>query len=239
MITSLTSSQKVQLELYAQKWVKIGFSTEPCNVERSKYWIRETYKIAKLKSPTKWAVFDSPLSCAGAQVKINYKTAVSIQVSHQVWNQVYTQVENHVLNQVAAQVWFQVGEQVRDQVCNQVREQVQEQVQEQVRVREQVREPVRQQVWEQIYGAHEAHWLSYYDYYLKVLKLDCVKPLVPLINLAKHCGWWAPYENVCFIQHRPTEIHLHDTVLHKDGGPAISYRDGFSVWALNGVRVPP
>ena len=24
--------------------------------------------------------------------------------------------------------------------------------------------------------------------------------------------------------------------IHKDGGPAIAYSDGFSVWALNGVR---
>jgi hypothetical protein len=25
--------------------------------------------------------------------------------------------------------------------------------------------------------------------------------------------------------------------LHKDGGPALSYPDGFSIWALNGIRV--
>ncbi len=217
MITNLTSSQKAQIEPYKQKWIKIGLSTEPCNVERSKHWIREAYKVAGFKPPTKWVLCDSPLSCAQAQVRN--------QVSDQVWNQVRNQVYNQVKSQVWGQVWDQVRDQVRDQVWDQVVYQV----------RDQVWNQVRNQV---AYGAHDAHWLSIYDYYLKILKLDCVKPLVPLINLAKHCGWWAPYENICFMQHKPKEIHMHNKLLHKDGGPAVLYRDGFAVWALNGVRIP-
>src|SRR5690606_34615819 len=55
---------------------------------------------------------------------------------------------------------------------------------------------------------------------------------------ARHCGWWWPFRGGAILTPKPSEIHLRDGVLHHDGGPAIRYEDGFSVWALNGVRVP-
>lgn len=89
----------------------------------------------------------------------------------------------------------------------------------------------------QIFGFQDAYWLSYYEYLLKELNLECCEKLRPLMELAEVCGWWAPYEDYAIIQHRPTEINLQDGVLHCDDGPAVLYRDGFSVWALEGVRV--
>ncbi len=240
MITNLTSSQKAQLEPYAQKWFKIGLSTEPCNVERSRYWIRKAYKVAGLTPPVKWVLCDSPLSCAQAQVEAHVKNPVGGQVEDLVWTQVLKQVRHQVCNQVWNQVYNQIEAQVRDQVWNQVYNQIEAQVRDQVwnQVCNQVRIQIGSQVVNQCCGAHDAAWLGYHDYFLKVLKLDCVKPLVPLVNLAKHCGWWVPYKDICFIQHRPTKIHMRNKLLHKDGDPAILFRDGFAVWSLNGVRVP-
>ena len=57
------------------------------------------------------------------------------------------------------------------------------------------------------------------------------------MEIAKHCGWWLPYKEFVIASEKPTEIHMSGDVLHKDGGAAIKYRDGFAVWALNGVRV--
>ena len=34
------------------------------------------------------------------------------------------------------------------------------------------------------------------------------------------------------------EINMKDGKLHADGKPSVKYNDGFSVWSLNGVRVP-
>jgi len=88
------------------------------------------------------------------------------------------------------------------------------------------------------YGAHEASWLSFYDYCLNVLGLECCNPLVPHMELAKIAGWWLPFEDVAIVSEKPAEVHLEDGVLHCDGGPAIRYEDGYCVWALHGVRVP-
>jgi hypothetical protein len=106
------------------------------------------------------------------------------------------------------------------------------------------------------YGQHEASWLSFYDFFSKVchLKKEC-EPILPFFDLAENCGWWLPYDEVIVFCERPEEVNLIENGkihciknslptspiingrLHKDGGAAILYRDGFKEWALNGVRV--
>ncbi len=69
--------------------------------------------------------------------------------------------------------------------------------------------------------------------------LGGITPLNGLIELSKCCGWWAPYQNAAILQHRHCELHQNaQGRLHKDGGMAVKYRDGWGVYALNGVRVP-
>jgi len=50
-------------------------------------------------------------------------------------------------------------------------------------------------------------------------------------------GWYWPFTNIAVITQKPTKISIVDGVLHCDGGPAISYKGDFNVWALHGVRV--
>ena len=90
-----------------------------------------------------------------------------------------------------------------------------------------------------IYGAHDAFWLSFYDYMRNVVGLECCEPLTGLIELSKHCGWLNVYEDVVVFQDRPELIKFDpENRLHCDTGPAIRYSDGFSVYAWHGVRVP-
>ena len=56
--------------------------------------------------------------------------------------------------------------------------------------------------------------------------------------IAEHANWFLPHENICWISERHNICRLNNNgVRHCDGGPAIQYPDGFSIWALNGVRV--
>ena len=127
------------------------------------------------------------------------------------------------------------GAQVRDQVGAQVWAQVWAQVRAQVR--DQVGDQVGDQVWDQVYGAHDASWLGFYDFFA-VCGIDVAK-LHGLIELAQCCGWWAPYKNVCILQDRPSKIQFDgEKRLHCESGPAIEYRDGFAVYAWHGTRIP-
>ena len=56
--------------------------------------------------------------------------------------------------------------------------------------------------------------------------------------IAKSANWFIPHKNICWISERHDVCKLKDGKIHANGGPAIHYPDGFSIWALNGVRVP-
>lgn len=73
---------------------------------------------------------------------------------------------------------------------------------------------------------------------LKYLGADTSR-LEGIMEVAETCGWWWPYDDMVIISDRPTVMELDDNLeLHNQTGPALSYPDGWSVYALNGVRVP-
>ena len=239
-LTKLTPEQKAILPQQAKKWLDIGLNTEPINFEKAKGAVIDAYKIAGLQSPKYFYRFQSPLSAAvGATI---LKTGA--QVRDQVWAQVRAQVGDQVGARVWARVWARVGDQVgarvRDQVGARVRDQVRDQVGAQVgaQVRDQVGDQVRDQVGDQVYGSHDAHWLGFYETFA-MFGIEDARRLRPLMELAKHCGWWAPYEHCAILQDRPELILFDDQKrLHCENGPSVKFRDGFSVYSWHGTRVP-
>ena len=214
-INKLTKNQVDNLECYREKWLKIGLSTERVDWKGAKEISDFYYSEILKKAAVPTVVLSSPLSAwvavclFGSQVW----SQVRSQVGDQVWNQVLDQVRN----QVRDQVWSQVGGQVRDQVWNQVRD----------------------FAWPYIIGSFCSPVLSFYD---------CMESLGVnySITVREKYGWWKrtsqiglfyPLENICIISDRPSIINMSNKVLHCNGGPAIAYTDGFSVWCLNGVRV--
>jgi len=106
------------------------------------------------------------------------------------------------------------------------------------------------------YGNHDASWLSFHNFFKEVVGLtEETEQIIPLINVAQNCGWIMLLDTVACLCERPEEINLIagektyciknqkpeqpiiNGVLHKDGGPAIKYRDGFCKYYLNGVAV--
>lgn len=172
MITELTPSQMELLATYRKKWIAIGLSTEPLDLDRAIAAARQVYAAANVPFPEVFHVARSPHEATTLAAGFTSRTPV-------------------------------------------------------------------QCVEDQIYGCHEAGWLSFYDYVHEVLEIECVKPLQGLIELAKCCGWWAPYDDFIIFQDRPSEIHLDaNGRTHHETGPAILYRDGFGVFVWHGVHVP-
>jgi len=58
-------------------------------------------------------------------------------------------------------------------------------------------------------------------------------------QLSRSCGWIWPYRDLCIVSDRPERIGMDDAGrLHAEDGPALRYTDGYSVYAVQGVRVP-
>jgi hypothetical protein len=58
------------------------------------------------------------------------------------------------------------------------------------------------------------------------------------MQLSDKVGWWWPFQN-CVIITPPPSVLIRDDQnrLHSEVGPALSYLDGFSIYAWHGVRV--
>jgi hypothetical protein len=92
---------------------------------------------------------------------------------------------------------------------------------------------------EMSFGAHDAGWLSFYNFFQEVVGISQVDKLQGLIDISKYCGWVSFYEDTVVFQHRPELIKFDDeNRLHCEDGPAIRYRDGYSVYAWHGTRIP-
>jgi len=199
-------------------------------------------------------VWDQVRSQVKDQVRNQVWGQVRDQVGNQVENQVRNQVEDQVRNQVVGQVWDQVEdqvwEQVREQVLSQVWDQVGSQVGTQVwgqvvgQARNQVIGQVRRQVKDQVYkcgyGAHDANWLGFYDFFSSPDLLEkTTKPLKPMQDLAHNCGWWWPFEGAVILTEHPISITRDEEFrLHHDSKMALEYPDGWGIWAWHGIRVP-
>jgi len=107
-------------------------------------------------------------------------------------------------------------------------------------VRYSVWDSVGDSVWASVYGQHDSPWLSFYDFFGEACGLRReVKPLAGLVELAKSAGWALTHANYCWVSERPCELH-RDTNgrLHRDGGAALLYPDGWGIYAWHGVRLP-
>lgn len=65
------------------------------------------------------------------------------------------------------------------------------------------------------------------------------EPLRGLSLIAKSASWIVPHEHVCWVAERPDTLHIDAAGrLHCVDGPALRFRDGWSVYAWKGVEVP-
>jgi len=103
-----------------------------------------------------------------------------------------------------------------------------------------VRDSARDSVWAACYGQHDAPWLGFYEYFRDVcgLKLQTEK-IAGLIQIARSAGWFWPYEKMCIVCERTSVVKQDsENRIHCEDGPAIAYPDGWSIYAIHGVRVP-
>lgn len=58
-------------------------------------------------------------------------------------------------------------------------------------------------------------------------------------DIARSAGMWWPFANVAILSDRPAELHVNEQkLLQRGDGPAVTYRDGWLVYAWNGKAVP-
>ena len=229
-IDKLTPKQIARFEEWSRQWIDIGLSTEPADFDKAIEAALRGYAYANLKKPMIVLRMSSPYGAVlgGALAWSMLRGLQSKGVGDQVRAQVRDQVRDQVGAQVGAQVWDQVWAQVGDQVGAQVWAQV--------------RDQLRDTVYNSIYAQYDAGFGAWVTFFRDVCgwtnpaleKFEVTEALI------KSCGWTWWNENVLAISDRPSALHRDENNrLHCETGPAIAYRDGWSLYYWHGVSVPP
>lgn len=94
-----------------------------------------------------------------------------------------------------------------------------------------------------LWGQHESYWISYYLFFEKIgVQYDERDSYIlhKWKELSQSCGWWAPYEGLVLACERPSVQRVDEANrLHCLEGPAIEFRDGWKIYAIQSVVVKP
>ena len=225
-IEHLTDDQASQFDEFRDKWIDIGLCTEPADRTTAETAIRRMYRSAGLDEPQKIVWCGSPRAAVRDAVKASGGASVLAAVRSSVRAAVRSAVRAAVRDSVRDSVWSPVGNSVRDSVWS----------------------PVWSPVWASVgspvgsagYGQHDANWLSFYDFFRSACGLrDETERCVGLIDQAQSSGWYLPHARICWVSERPSVLRRDERgQLHCVSGPAMVYPDGWSIYAIHGVRVP-
>ena len=91
-----------------------------------------------------------------------------------------------------------------------------------------------------IFGQHDCDWLANIDYFKSIVGLQMeTEDLNGISMISQSAGWFWPHEKICWICERTESVNLdEDERVHNNRGPAISFRDGWKIYASHGVILP-
>lgn len=263
MITELTEEQKKMMPVYDDKWVKIGLSCESFK-EQTINLLYE--KILNKKRPAEIILSPSPLQAwqqlceqiakqGREQVceQLREQAQALEQEKKQMLQRRWMQAENQ---QVCEQA--QVLELAKKSALQQIGVMQSEYQYRWVQIRNHIQEQAWQQV-EQIgchiyscrlqdhthyyFDAHydfSAYYFAFYDYFnCAVDTTQCPEnwSIYSIFRTTEEFGFIYMLDDICIISDRPEQITMKGRVLHNESGMAIKYRDGWGIYALNGVMV--
>jgi hypothetical protein len=213
MITKISKSVEDQFPAIRKKWVDIGLSTGKVDRSKVNEALDRMFAVIGKKRPKFTIILRSPIEVVIAIAMLRSGDAIAGKFKNQVSDQVLDQVRDQVFAQVFAQVLAQVSDQVSDQVSEIINNR-----------------------WWYGFGQFEAYWLSFYDVCSKA-GADA-KNIIPQMEFCQEAGWAILFWDWAFVSEKIAEIHRNERgQLHCETGPALAYSDGFSVYALNGIRM--
>jgi hypothetical protein len=197
------------------------------------------------------SVWDSVRASVGDSVRDSVRASVWASVRDSVRDSVGDSVRDSVGDSVRASVWDSVWDSVRASVGDSVRASVWDSVWDSVgdSVGDSVRASVWASVWDSVwdsvrdsgYGQHDANWLAFYEYFKEVCGLiEQTKRLTGHWMIARSANWYLPYKNICWISERHNKLFTNERGrLHCENGMALTYPDGWGIYALNGILMKP
>ena len=245
-IGSLTAEQSALLPKWHDEWLQIGMDERPVDRELARSAISRAYKLIGKDDPL--IVFcDSPATSSLGIAVWPHLFRKSVSLRDSLWASLGVSLRVSLRDTLWASLGVSLRVSLRDSLWDSLGVSLWDSLG--VSLRDSLGDSLRaisRSTW--FFGQHDSYWVSFYRFCAEIgvqYKPDALHRLAIMEDLCRSCGWIYFYENVCFVSGRPavhTEvIERNDHKIHRlhcENGPAMSFSDGFSIYAWHGTRVP-
>jgi len=239
-IEILTAAQLALIPQVRDEWVKVSLDTTPIDRTKVLEILGCLYPVANRPAPKHVIFLNSPVQITLAIAKLGDPT--HLQSDDYFGQDPAGVISCNIGGGVHQEVSSKMLQQMPDRFCRQFNF-------EYTRIARHLDLEIAEKVGDQIraqsgfmawpFGINYrqlGHSISCLDF-MGRLGFD-VSMLTPTFDLAKACGWAVLFGDWAFISAKPESVHLDNQgQLHSETGAAIRYPDGFSVFAIHGVRV--
>jgi len=162
--------------------------------------------------------------------------------------QVPDQFRAKFVNQLMEQLYWQVLDQIKSHIHAQTKQVLDGQTpirlhgQLEVNISKQAMDQAKPYVRRHMWGSQDFYWIAWARFAQKIgvkLDEDTNYKLTTMEDISQQCEWWWPFEGLCIVSQRPTNICWDsEGRLHNLQGPAVEYADGYALYSIEGVSVP-
>jgi hypothetical protein len=225
IIEKLNPEQEKAIPVYIEKWVKMA--ERPMEKERAFNAVTNIYKAMGEKKPLV-VVGDSPISTAimCAMFWCIFKGKKS-QLYSQLHSQLGSQLESQLSSQLYSQLSIQLYSQLHSQLHSQLRSQLHSQLCSQL-------QSLNGQWYLSVWWLAWCGWCDYARHIGVKFDEDAYRFFM---DFNSEINFIIPFKGIAFISEKPSSIKWKNRLLHCEDGLAVSYKDGYGLWCLNGVCV--
>ncbi|MFJ1680391.1 DUF6745 domain-containing protein [Streptomyces sp. NPDC088251] len=216
---------------YVDSWRAVAAATGTADRAVAEDGLRLAYRSAGLAEPERIVWVDSPRAAVEAVEKlVDAGRSVRDEVRTRPWAQERRRMYDELGPAGWSALWSATGAQLWETTAA-LAERIRAGVVADLAASPEDESDVRLLLLDAVLGQHDAAWLAAFDG--RGDRLD------GLAEVARHAGWWWPYERVVVISERPEALHRDEAGrLDRGDGPALAYRDGFALHAWRGMPVP-
>ncbi|MEU8836260.1 MULTISPECIES: DUF6745 domain-containing protein [Streptomyces] len=216
---------------YVDSWRGVAAATGAADRAAAEDGVRLAYRSAGLAEPEEFVWADSPKAAVEAVEKlVDAGRSVRDEVRTRPWAQERRRMYDELGPAGWSALWSATGAQLWETTAA-LAERIRAGVVTALAQRPEDETAVRLVLLDAVLGQHDAAWLAAFDG--RGDRLD------GLAEVARHAGWWWPYERTVVLSERPEALHRDEAGrLDRGDGPALSYPDGFALYAWRGMPVP-
>jgi len=235
MIEKLTPEQEDLKLAYEDKWWHIMYSTEPIDREKASEAVKQAYLALDEKEPE--IIFcGSPYEAANLLMSCESLTQLyekfGVNIYERFEDKIYEEAYENISGQLSYQLFLDFFMETWNDFYDVFRQLLEESIGHESFFYTEGYWPLDSITW--------AGFAADCDFCFSVLKCK-YNPIKwqALKSLTTQCGWIFTYEKVCIVCDRPRILSFDSQHrLHAEGGPAIQFADGYSIYSYHGVTLP-